>query len=55
MTAILVLLGSLTPAAGTGTAGTIWLARLWLRYRTETAGQHSAAESPRRTRRSASR
>jgi hypothetical protein len=54
VTAILpLLLGSLTPAAGTGTAGTIWLARLWLRYRTETAGQHSAPEPPRR--RSASR
>ena len=52
---LLLLLASLTPAAGTGTAGMIWLARLWLRRRTETGGSASAPESPRRTRRSVSR
>jgi hypothetical protein len=41
MTAVLMLLASLTPATGTGTgtAGTIWLARRWLRNRTEIAGR----------------
>ena len=46
MTGVLLLLASLTPAAGTGTGGMIWLARLWFRYRTETAGRDSAPESP---------
>jgi hypothetical protein len=54
-TGILLLLASLTPAAGTGTAGMIWLARLWLRCRTDTGGRDSAPESPRRTRRNVSR
>jgi hypothetical protein len=54
-TGILLLLASLTPAAGTGTAGMIWVARLWLRCRTDTGGSASAPESPRRTRRSVSR
>ncbi len=46
MTTAILLLASLTPAAGTGTAGMIWLARLWLRYRTETTGGDGTPQSP---------
>ena len=40
-----ILLASLAPAAGTGSAGVIWLARLWLRYRAGTAGRDGTPKS----------
>jgi hypothetical protein len=46
VTTVLVLLAGLAPAAGTGTAGMIWLRRLWLRYRAETATCDSRRNSP---------
>ena len=55
MTTAILTLANLIPAAGTRTAGMIWLARRWLRYRTETGGSANAPEFPRRTRRSVSR